>query len=341
MKQLKLLLSLLVCVGFLSLAPASVQAKVHWRMQCYMPSTSELYKYLQEFCDKVKKETNGEMEITLYPGNALFPNLKVFKNIKAGVADMAHTVSLYYQGEFPESLALFPPFGPDRYDDMLQLLHYRGLKDLLQPFYDKHGLIIGGFISPGAEPIYSRVPIRTLADYEGKKIRMLGASAKFFTDKLGASTVRLGVGDLFPALNNGTIDAAEFSGGSQDYAVGMHKVTKYIIMPTYLRTGFTEFLINKKSYDKLPENIRKTFDLVVDWAEVHTTLKLELDNQRALKKMVSEGGMEVIWLPEEDVAKLHKMALQFWDDELATISPMTRKIIEMYKTLAKERGLIK
>ena len=341
MRRLKLLLSLMLCVGFLSLGPASVNAKVVWRMQSYMPATSELHQYLQEFCDKLKDETNGEMEIILYPGDALFPTLKVFKNIKAGVADMAHTVSLYYPGEFPESIALFPPFGPDRYDDMLQLLYYRGLKDLLQPFYDKHGLMSRGFISPGAEPIYSRVPIRTLADYKGKKIRMLGASAKFFTDKLGASTVRLGGGDLFPALSNGTIDAAEFSGGSTDYALGMHKVTKYIIMPTYLRTGFTEFLINKKSYDKLPENIRKTFDLVVSWAEVHITLKLELDNQIALKKMVSEGGMEVIWLPEADVAKIQKMALQFWDDELATISPMTRKIIEMYKTLAEERGLVK
>ncbi|MEE4264007.1 MAG: TRAP transporter substrate-binding protein DctP [Desulfobacteraceae bacterium] len=341
MRRLKLLLSLVLCVGFLSLGPASVNAKVLWRMQSYMPATSELHQYLQEFCDRLKDETDGEMEITLYPGNALFPNLKVFKNVQSGVVDMAQTVVLYYSGEFPEGAALLPPYGPGRYDDMLQLLYYRGLRDLIQPFYEKQGLMTLGYFHPGAEPIFSRVPIRTMADFKGKKIRMLGSSAKFFTDYLGASTVTLGGGDLFPALSNGTVDAAEFSGGSTDYALGMHRVTKYIIMPTYLQTGFTEFLINKKSYDSLPEKIRKTFDLVVSWAEVHITLKVERDNQIALKKMVEEGGMEVIWLPDEDVEKIHKMAIQFWDDELATISPMTKEIIEMYKTLAKERGLIK
>ena len=90
-----------------------------------------------------------------------------------------------------------------------------------------------------------------MADFKGKKIRMLGSPAKFFTNYLGASTVTLGGGYLFPALNNGTVDAAEFSGGSPDYALGMHRSNKiYHHAHLSAKRALLSFLSIKKSYDK-------------------------------------------------------------------------------------------
>ena len=313
---------------------------IKWKMQSFMPSSSNFYKFLQEYCDKVKDETGGRMEIQLFPGGTLFPNLKVFKNIKAGVAQMAHSTTLYYQGMAPELVTQYPPFGLKNWEAPYYLWYYGGWKEILDPFYKKHGVFTAGRINLGDEPIYSRVPIRTMADFKGLKIRMSGASARFFKKKLGAATTLIGPAELYTALKLGTVDACEFTGGSMDYALGFHEVTKYIIYPTYMGAGTTEFLINKKAYDKLPEDVRKIFDLCNTWAEVHITMKTYKDNQEALKKMIKEGNMEVIWLPKKDVAKMQKLAVDFWKEDLASISPDAKKLMDLYADQAKQRGVI-
>ncbi len=342
MRRAIVLVIFAICLAFTALPhTAHAGAVVHWKMQSFMPASSNLHKYLQEFCDLVKTSTGGRMEITLFPANALFPTLKVFNNVKAGVVQIAHTSAVFYQGEWPDGIVLTPPFGSTDALDYSAYWEYRGLKELAAPFYDKNGLLTRGRIIGNAEPIWSRVPIRTIDDFKGKKIRMSGAPAKFFTEKLGASVIMLGPGDLFTALNNGTIDACEFSGGSVDYALGLHKVTNYMIMPQYLGAAPTEFLINKKAYDALPDDIKVIFDLCCDWAEMRITQKIIRDDAEAVKKMVADGDMEIIWLSDEDVAKIRKLAVDYWTEQMGSVSPVTQKAMAIYKEMAKERGLIK
>lgn len=341
MKQSVIIITLILGMAFMNLGSAmAADDVIKWKMQSFMPASSNLHQYLQEFCDKVKLETNGRLQITLFPGNSLFPNLKVFQNVKAGVVDLAHTAAIYYQGEFPESVSLTPPFGFMHSDDYYALWHYRGGRELFAEFYKKHGLITKVGISVGEEPIWSREPIRTIDDFKGKKIRMTGAAAKFFSTKLGASVTMLGPAELYTALSNGTIDACEFTGGSMDYALGLHKVTKYMILPHYLGSMGTELLINQKSYDKLPEDVRRIFNLCCTWANLEITHKMHRDNQIAIKKMMKEDNMQVIWLPDEDMKKIRALAVEYWEQELAAISPNTKRYIEIYKEIARERGLI-
>jgi TRAP-type mannitol/chloroaromatic compound transport system substrate-binding protein len=331
----------IVAVLLLSFSGQAVAKDViKWKMQSFMPSSSKFYSFLQEYCDKVKDETGGRMEIQLFAGGTLFPNLKVFKNIKAGVAEMAHSTTLYYQGMAPELVTQYPPFGLKNWEAPYFLWYYGGWKEILDPFYEKHGLFTAGRINLGDEPIYSTKPIRSMEDFKGLKIRMSGASARFFKKKLGAATTLIGPAELYTALKLGTVDACEFTGGSMDYALGLHEVTKYIIYPTYMGAGTTEFLINKKAHDKLPEDIRRIFDLCNTWAEVHITMKTYKDNQESLQKMIKEGNMEVLWLPKEDVAKMQKLAVEFWEEDLGSISPDAKKLMDIYAEQAKQRGVI-
>lgn len=342
MKRITVLAMIAMLLAFTAMpSTAQAGAEVQWKMQSFMPAASNLHKYLQDFCDLVQKATGGRMKIILFPANALFPTLKVFQNVKAGVVQMAHSSAVFYQGEWPDGIVLSPPFGSTDAMDYYAYWEYRGLKELAAPFYEKNGLMTRGRIIGNAEPIWSRVPIRSIEDFKGKKIRMSGAPAKFFTKKLGASVIMLSPGDLFTALNNGTIDACEFSAGSVDYALGLHKVTKYMIMPQYLGAAPTEFLINKKAYDALPKDIQLIFDLCCNWAELQITQKIFRDDAEAVEKMIKEGDMEVIWLPDEDVAKIRKLAVDFWINDMGTVSPFTKKAMDIYTQMAKERGLVK
>jgi len=313
---------------------------IRWKMQGFLPSTANAHKFLQDYCDKVKDATGGRMEIQLFPSDALFPNLQVFKNIKAGVAEIAHTTTLYYQGMNENLVTQYPPFGLKGWEAPYYLWYYGGWKEMLDPFYNEHGVFTAVRHSLGDEPIFSNKPIRSMADFKGLKIRMSGAAARFYKNKLGAAPTLIGPSELYTALKLGTVDACEYTAGSMDYALGIHEVTKYIIMPTYMGGGTVEFLINKKAYDSLPNDIRKIFDLCNTWAEVYLTMKIYQDNQVGIKKMIKEGNMQVIWLPKEDVAKMQKMAVEFWMEDLAAISPTSKKIMDLYLEAARERGVI-
>ena len=99
-----------------------------------------------------------------------------------------------------------------------------------------------------------------MKDFEGLKLRMSGAAGKFFKEKLGASVTLLPGPEVYTALKLGTIDACEFAGGQLDYDLGLHEVTNYMIMPYYIGPGLIDFLINMKAYNKLPQDVRTTFD---------------------------------------------------------------------------------
>lgn len=314
---------------------------IKWKMQTFMPSTSNAYKHLQQFCDKVKKETNNRLQITLYPPKALYPDLKVFKNVKAGVVEIGHTGHMYYQGIIPEVAAILPSYGHSRWEDAYFLWYYGGQREILYPIYEKHGVFPSVMVTMGAEPIWSKVPVRSLKDFKGLKLRMTGGAGRFFKQKLGASVTLLGAAELYTALKLGTVDACEFTGGSLDYALGLHEVTKYIIMPPYMGAGLTEFLTNLKAYKKLPEDVRRIFDLCWTWAETYITFMALMDNQKAIQKMIKEGNMQVIWLPDAEVAKIRELAMDFWDEELASISPTAAKMIDIYKSRLKDVGILK
>lgn len=312
-----------------------------WKMQSFMPSASTTHKYLQEFCLNVNKATGGRLQISLFPAGALFPDMEGLKNVGAGVAEISYNYCQFYQGVIKEAVTLMPPFGLMTFEDHYNLWYYGGWREVMEPYYKKYNIYVPAKIGNGAEPIWSKVPIKSMQDFKGLKMRMSGAAGAFFHQKLGVSVTLLPGPELYTALKLGTIDACEYSGGILDWDLGMHEVTKYMIMPYYLGNVLCDFLVNRKAYESLPEDIRKAFDMCCSWAETYVTYSIERDNRIAKKRMVDEKGMQVIWLPDSDVAKMRELARQFWDEQLATVSPDSAKLINLYKNKAREVNIIK
>lgn len=320
---------------------AAEQKVYKWKMQSFMPSASKTHSYLREFTENVKKATGGRLIISLFPAGALFPDVEGLKNVSAGVAEIAYNYPMFYQGIIKEAVVLTPPYGIIKYEDHYYLWYKKGWKEIMEPYYTKHNIHVAAKIGNGPEPIYSRKPIRTLQDFKGLKIRMTGAPGIFFHKKLGASVSLLPGPELYTALKLGTIDACEYSGGALDWDLGLHEVTKYIIMPYYIGNILCDFLVNKKAYDALPEDIKKAFDMACAWAETYITFNMLRDNEIAINKMVKEKGLEIIWLKDDDVKKVNELAREFWDEELAKVSPDAAKLINIYKDLARQLNIIK
>lgn len=320
-------------------APAAEKV-IKWRMQDFMPTGSRQHKYVQDFCAKVKMATGGRLVITLYPSGALFPVTESFKNVRAGVAEIVFNYGSLYEGVIKEAICYSPPFGILDWQDMYSLWHYEGWKEIFEPHYRKNNMLVAAKILFGPEPIWSKVPIRSIGDFKGLKIRMSGAAGPFFHKYLGSSVTLLPATELYTAFKLGTIDAAECSGGGLDFDLGLHEVTKYRIMPYYTGSYLCEFLVNLKAYQSLPEDVRIAFDLCCSWVEPYITCRLHRDNEESKLKMVQKG-QEVIWLPDKDVAAIRTLAKQYWDEQLASVSPDAAKLMHLYVEKAKEVGILK
>ena len=334
-----MMISIVSCLITMGAAPAfSADKVIKWRMQTFAPAASPIFKNMQQFCDKVKVATNGRLEIKLFPPGSLYPDIKGLQNIKAGVVQIGHTGYPYFSSIIPEVNLMHNLYGLDRLEDYLDLWYNKGQREILQPIYHKHGVHRAASIAIGNEPIWSNKPIRSLEDFKGLKIRMAGAMAQFFSEVLGASSTQLSAGEIYTGLKLGVIEAAEFTGGSLDYALGIHEVTKYQIMPYYAGVGASEFLVNLKAYNELSDELREILDLTFLWAEIHISQSLLNDNEKA-KAAMHAGGMEIVYLNPADQKKVRELAHQWWRKRFGSHSPEAMKLSDLYEAKMREVGI--
>ena len=205
----------------------------------------------------VKAVSGGEFVLKFYEPKALAGTKEYFDAIAAGSIDAAYTTAGYYQGKEP-ALALFSavPFGPAA-GEYMAWIYYGGGHEIYDSIYAKHGLkgLICGVIAPEASGWFKK-EIKTVADLKGLKMRFFGLGAKVM-QKLGVETQLLAGGDIFPALERGTIDAAEFSMPAIDLAKGFYQAgAKHYYFPGWHQQAtLFELLMNKKQWEALsPQN---------------------------------------------------------------------------------------
>ena len=304
-----------------------------------MPSGSGTFKYNQEFCDRVKKETGGRLNIELFGPGTLFPDTDALEGVGQGVAEMCQSYPQFYSDTIPEAATFQLPYGIVDFISVYNMIYRQGWLDIMGPLYEQNNIHYAAYIAGGlGEQLWCKEPIRSLEDFKGLKIRMIGPAAKFFADYLGAAPVTLPGPEILTALQLGTIDAAEYAGGSMDYALGIHEVTNYRILP-YWAMAVTEYLVAKDKYEALPDDLRATFDLCTNWIELYMSSSHMNDDIGAIAKMVEERGMQTMYLPDADVAELRTMAREYWET-LRDISPTADKLIQIQIDWAIALGLL-
>ena len=205
------------------------------------------------FAENVKRMSNGRIQIEVFPSGTLGPGLKVSETVKNGVADMGHTWIGYDWGKDKTAVLFGGYAGSSDTEKMLHWLYRAGGAELQREFRDqKFGLIsMPLFVRTSEVFLHSRKPVKTLKDLQGLKLRTAGAWLEI-SKGMGASPVTMPGGEVYTALERGTIDATEWGTLYENKSPGFHKVTKYVIIPgVHQPTAPFELLINKK---KLGEN---------------------------------------------------------------------------------------
>jgi TRAP-type mannitol/chloroaromatic compound transport system substrate-binding protein len=242
-----------------------------------------------------------------------------------------HCFEVYWPGKIPVATFLSSyPFGMDRPDQWDTWYTALGGKEIAREAYARHNMYWLGPIQHDDNLIHSKVPIRAFEEFKGKKIRYPGGIIADIYRSAGVATVLLPGGEVYPALEKGVIDGADYVGAAINYNLGFGEIAKYIIMgpPStpclHQPVDLMGVAINKKSWQKIPPHLQQLLDAaIVQHSRDHYTA-IQAADIVAFDKLQKEQGVEVIRLSEEDIAKFRRFAPQMWV-KWAKKSPLAMK----------------
>jgi TRAP-type mannitol/chloroaromatic compound transport system substrate-binding protein len=274
-------------------APAVAQSmpEVKWRLTASWPkSLDTLYGACETFAKHVAEATDNKFQVQPFAAGEIVPALQVLDAVQNGTVEIGHSAMYYYIGKDP-TWALFcaVPFGLNGRQQNAWFYDGDGTK-LMDDFGKKYNVypLVGG--NTGAQMGgWFRKEIKTVDDLKGLKFRIGGWAGKTL-QKLGVVPQQIAGGDIYPALEKGTIDAAEWVGPYDDEKLGFYKVAPYYYYPGWWEGGTAlHFLINQAKWNELPKNYQAIVIAAAGFANVEVTARYDARNPAALKRLIAAG----------------------------------------------------
>ena len=274
-------------------APAVAQSmpEVRWRLTASWPkSLDTLYGACETFAKHVSEATDNKFQVQVFAAGEIVPALQALDAVQNGTVEMCHTATYYYVGKDP-TWALFcaVPFGLNTRQQNAWFYDGDGMK-LMNEFAKKANVycLVGG--NTGAQMGgWFRKEIKSVEDLSGLKFRIGGWAGKTL-QKLGVVPQQIAGGDIYPALEKGTIDAAEWVGPYDDEKLGFNKVAPYYYYPGWWEGGTAlHFLINQAKWNELPKNYQAIVIAAAGFANVEMTGRYDARNPGALKRLIAAG----------------------------------------------------
>jgi TRAP-type mannitol/chloroaromatic compound transport system substrate-binding protein len=330
----------MVAAIFLLTDYAAAAEKVYkWRAVTHQLVGTARYKgTVVPFCEMVKKASNGRLIIEPYGAGVLFPVSESFDAVRDGVVQMAMVWGGYWAGKDP----VFALSGSRPGDPIVEFSENFYLSEKAYPLmakvYEKYNVkSLGGFDFGPAEILCSVKPIRSLADFKGKKIRSAGIGATFYS-ALGAGAVSLSAPEIYQALQLGTVDAAEYNDWLVNKEMGLHEVSKFVIEPA-LHTGTCDdkdLLVNPKAWAELPDDLKAIVMIGRDYARYLSANAYGVESKKAKQDWLKRG-VQIINLPEKDVKEIRGIAARVILD-FAKKSPQTAEYVATYAKVLNDLG---
>ena len=303
-------------VAFLT-GMAMAQAKpIEWKMISTWTPAINLIEGDKNFVKLVNELSGGRFKITLHPAPELVPPQQVFDAISKGNFPIGGEWPNYWAGKNTAfDLLGSYPMGLCQYD-YINWYYHAGGRDIYNYMYGKYNMVyIMHFVTPMESGIRTNVPIKSLADYKGKKLRMSGKAQGYMLQKLGASQVMLAGAEIYQALQLKTIDGAEFNSDSCDWGMGFGEVTKFNIGPGWHQpSSLCGLMIHKDAWSKLPEEFKHIIDVAAKANVAYMSSWYEVDNTAAIEKF-RKKGTQVFKIPNSDLKILEGYSWEYLLDE--------------------------
>jgi TRAP-type mannitol/chloroaromatic compound transport system substrate-binding protein len=275
-------------------APAIAQSmpSLNWRFTSSFPkSLDTLWGAGERMAKIVAEATDNKFQIRTFAAGEIVPGLQVADAVQNGTVEMGGTASYYYSGKDPTfALGTAVPFGLNT-RQFAAWLKFGGGEQLLNDFYKTYkiyGIATGN--TGGQMGGWFRKEIKTVEDLKGLKMRIGSVLAGMVMTKLGVVPQQIAGGDIYPALEKGTIDAAEWVGPYDDQRLGFNKIAPYYYYPGWWEgSANLHTFIGLDKWNELPKGYQTIVRAACEDAGAWMTAKYDADNPKALRELVSGG----------------------------------------------------
>ncbi|MEL0614064.1 TRAP transporter substrate-binding protein [Marinomonas arenicola] len=322
------------------LSTSAFAADYKFKFQSSDPSGDKNYQIQQEWVKRVETMSGGRVHIDLLPVGSVFKHTETLDGIKMGILDGQITATSYFSGKDPAFGLIGNTVGAwSNTQQLLQYINYGGGYELMNELYAPYGVKFIGGSTTGVEALVSRVPLDSVADLKGLKIRAPEGLVQQVFAAAGAAPVNLPGSEVFTGLSKGVIDAADYTVFSTNQKAGMNDIATHPVYPGFHSLPLIDISMSKKKWDKLPADIQAILTVSVrDFAEDITT-QLRIADEAAVKVAKANPKITIHnWSPEER-KKFRAIARVQWK-EFAKRSPNAQKVYDSITTYLEENGLL-
>ena len=322
-------------------APAIAQSQpmIQWRLASSFPkSLDTIFGAADIISKRVAETTDNRFQIRVFSAGEIVPGLQVLDAVQNGTVECGHTAPYYYIGKDPAfAFATALPFGLNARQQNAWMYYGGGLEAVADLFKD-YGCIQFVAGNTGAQMGgWFRKEIKSVADLKGLKFRIGGLGGSVLA-KLGVIAQQIAGGDIYPALERGTIDAAEWVGPYDDEKLGFNKVAKFYYYPGWWEGGpQLSAVVNLKKWGELPRSYQSAFEAACAEANVHMVARYDSKNPEALRRLVT-GGAQLRAFPRPVMEASLKAANELYG-ELAQKSAHFKRIYEGWSRFRSEQFL--
>ena len=329
---------LLIASSSFALAGAD---KIIWKSSSFGPATNYSQIHHDKACEAITKASGGRMEVKAFVGGSVVPETKELDAVIEGVIDLCYTCPMYNLDKWPAAgLISSRPGGlPGQY--LTQWFDYGGGYQLMNKMMEGYNaMVMPGFLSPepGEVFLHSKKKIETVADLKGLKIRTSGDGGEILA-RMGANPIFLPGGELYEAMQRGTIEAFEYAGLSTNWSMHFNEIAKYVIIsPVRAPSDPHVWFVNKDSWEALPDDLKVLVqNVIARWTQEQQNF--ESHNDMDAIQNFRDAGCEVYNLPKEVEDALSREAVAFYKEKAAEESPIFAEILESMNAYGKKAGL--
>ena len=322
-------------------APAVAQSmpEIKWRLTASWPkSLDTLFGSCETFAKYVSEATDNKFQIQTFAAGEIVPALQALDAVQNGTVEVGHTALYYYVGKDP-TWALFcaVPFGLNTRQQNAWFYDGDGTK-LINEFARKSNIypLLGG--NTGAQMGgWFRKEIKTVDDLKGLKFRIGGWAGKTL-QTLGVVPQQIAGGDIYPALEKGTIDAAEWVGPYDDQKLGFNKIAPYYYYPGWWEGGpQTTAMIGLNKWNELPKGYKAIVEAASAYAQTWMLSKYDAENPKALRELAA-SGTKLMPFPQPLMEAAFAASNELYA-ELSAKSPNFKKIYDNWRPFRNEEIL--
>jgi TRAP-type mannitol/chloroaromatic compound transport system substrate-binding protein len=315
------------------------QSTLRWRCASSFPKALDtLFGVCDVFAKKVGELSGGKFTITTHAAGELMPAFGVLDGVSNGTIEMANTASYYFFGKDPTyALDCAIPFGLNSRQMTAWMYEGNGMK-LLREHFGKVGIVNFPMGNTGVQMGgWFRKEVNSVADLKGLKFRCGGFAGRVL-ERLGVIPQNIPGGEIYQALEKGTIDAAEWVGPYDDLKLGLNKVAQHYYYPGFWEVGpQLSLYVNQKAFEGLSSEYKAIVECAAAYAHTDMQAKYDARNMPALKTLLGQGA-KLHAFPKDVMNAAFKSAMDVYS-ELNDTNPAWKKIYTDYAAFRKESNL--